>query len=302
MQKRKRNMIFGVIAAAVALVSFIGCDVSSGSGTMEVSITDAPLMADNVDHVFITVEGIQYHTTEDGWMTMTDYEEAEAFDLLALTRGESRLLGELVLPAGEYTQIRFLLTGVDEGSKWNGDPEKSGSWIVIDGENKPLFVPSGSQSGYKATAGSPFVVPVNGSVAVTADFDLRQAVVKRGANDSYILKPVLRLVVNDEAGTIQGNVTGTETEEDYNYVIYAFEAPYDSGDNDPADEDAVTSSSIDELTDEPDYVLAYLAEGSYHLVVAQYDSTAGEYLGRTDIDGTVEVTSGEAEPFDIHLD
>jgi len=50
MQKRKRNMIFGVIAAAVALVSFIGCDVSSGSGTMEVSITDAPLMADNVDH------------------------------------------------------------------------------------------------------------------------------------------------------------------------------------------------------------------------------------------------------------
>jgi hypothetical protein len=38
-------------------------------------------------------------------------------------------------------------------------------------------------------------VPVNGTVVVTADFDVRKAVVLAGS--SYILKPTIKLIVND---------------------------------------------------------------------------------------------------------
>jgi hypothetical protein len=38
-------------------------------------------------------------------------------------------------------------------------------------------------------------VPVNGTVVVTADFDVRKAVVVAGS--SYILKPTIKLIVND---------------------------------------------------------------------------------------------------------
>jgi hypothetical protein len=38
-------------------------------------------------------------------------------------------------------------------------------------------------------------VPVNGTVVVTADFDVRKAVVI--ANSRYILEPTIKLIVND---------------------------------------------------------------------------------------------------------
>jgi hypothetical protein len=301
-----------IFAAATAILFFLAaCSPDQGSGVMEVSMTDAPLVQDeSIKGVYITVEGIQYHTKDDQWRTFNDFDGPQVFDLLALNSGNSKLLGELVLPSGDYTQIRFMIGGPDEGDS----PTNPGTWlergengIYDDGIDSPLFIPSGEQTGYKAEADGYFSVPVNGSVAVTADFDLRRAVIKRGINDSYILKPVLRLVVDNQAGGIIGDVDDTTTLDttSYKYVIYAYEAG--SYTNTEADEtenqrfpNAVTSSELIVDAEENDYHLAFLAEGAYDLYVARYDINDGSFVDVQLLnDEDLEVTSQEQTRYDL---
>jgi hypothetical protein len=159
-----------------------------GTGTLKLYLCDAPLDAENVTGVYITINEIQYHL--DGqWITCEEFEGPQTYNLLELTGGNSTLLGELTLPAGHYTQIRFMLDISEKGS-YQVNP---GCYIEFaDNSTEPLFAPSGGETGYKAIG--QFEVPVNGTVEVTADFDVRKAVVVAGS--SYILKPTIKLIVN----------------------------------------------------------------------------------------------------------
>jgi hypothetical protein len=159
-----------------------------GTGTLKLYLSDAPLDAENVTGVYITINEIQYHV--DGqWITCEEFEGPKTYNLLELTGGNITLLGEFTLPAGNYTQIRFMLDIPEKGSH----PANPGCYIEFaDNSTEPLFVPSGGETGYKAIGY--FEVPVNGTVEVTADFDVRKAVVV--ANSSYILKPTIKLIVN----------------------------------------------------------------------------------------------------------
>ena len=164
-----------------------------GTGTLKLYLCDAPLDAENVTGVYITINEIQYHLIQyhlDGqWITCEEFKGPQTYNLLELTGGNSALLGELTLPAGDYTQIRFMLDIPEKGSS----PANPGCYIEFaDNSTEPLFVPSGGDTGYKAIGH--FEVPVNGTVEVTADFDVRKAVVVAGS--SYILKPTIKLIVN----------------------------------------------------------------------------------------------------------
>ena len=158
------------------------------TGTLKLYLSDAPIDAENVTGVYITINEIQYH--RDGrWITCEEFVGPQAYNLLDLTGGYFTLLGEFTLPAGDYTQIRFMLDIPEKGSS----PANPGCYIEFaDNSTEPLFVPSGGETGYKAIG--QFVVPVNGTVEVTADFDARKAVVVAGS--SYILKPTIMLIVN----------------------------------------------------------------------------------------------------------
>jgi len=160
-----------------------------GTGTLKLYLIDASIDAENVTGVYITIEEIQCH--RDGrWITCEEFEGPKAYNLLELTGGNFALLGEFTLPAGNYTQIRFMLDIPEKGSA----PADPGCYIKFaDNSTEPLFVPSGEETGYKATGH--FEVPVNGSVDVTADFDVHKAVIVAGS--SYILKPTIKLIVND---------------------------------------------------------------------------------------------------------
>jgi len=161
---------------------------SLGTGTLKLYLSDAPLDAENVAGVYITINEIQYH--RDGqWIRCGEFEGPQTYDLLELTGGNSTLLGELTLPAGNYTQIRFMLDIPEKGSH----PTNPGCYIEFaDNSTEPLFAPSGGETGYKATGY--FEVTANGTVEVTADFDVRKAVVVAGS--SYILKPTIKLMVS----------------------------------------------------------------------------------------------------------
>jgi hypothetical protein len=110
--------------------------------------------------------------------------------LLQLTDGNSALLGELALPAGNYTQIRFML---DIGEKGSSQASPGCYLEFADDSTRPLFAPSGGKTGYKGVGN--FEVPANGTVEVTADFDASKAVVVAGS--SYILKPTIKLIVSN---------------------------------------------------------------------------------------------------------
>ena len=161
---------------------------SLGTGTLKLYLCDAPLDAENVIGVYITINEIQYH--RDGqWVACEEFQGPQTHNLLELTEGKSALLGEFTLHAGNYTQIRFMLDIREKGS----DKTSPGCYIEFaDNSTEPLFVPSGGQTGYKAIGY--FAVPVDGTVEVTADFDARKAVVVAGS--SYILKPTIKLIVN----------------------------------------------------------------------------------------------------------
>jgi len=187
----KKFLLVAIIAAMLVALG-VSCGTSGqalGTGTLELYLSDAPIDAENVTGVYITILEIQYHL-DGNWTTCEEFVGNQTYNLLELTGANITLLGEFTLPAGNYTQIRFMLDIPEKGSS----PTNPGCYIEFDGNsNEPLFVPSGGETGYKAIG--QFSVPVNGTVEVTADFDVLEAVVVAGS--SYILQPTIKLIVND---------------------------------------------------------------------------------------------------------
>ncbi len=293
-----KRLLFIISIVVLPFFIFTACEKENGEkGTLNLYITDAPIDSDGIDGVFITFSKIEYHTSEDGWQAFDDFEGPKTFNLLDLQRGVSDILGNFEIVSGTYTQLRFML---DAPLFDNGPQSNPGCFLEFeDGETKNLFVPSGAQTGYKAVGA--FTVPSNGSVDVTADFDVRKSVIKAGASGKYILKPTIRLIVNNQAGQIAGDVINTADRE---IVIYAYEeGTYDISEAaEPNEEEtrfpnAVTSDMVDE---NGNYYLAYLAPGSYDLVVvATIEGQFDEVLGIVE---NVEVESKETTNQQINLE
>jgi hypothetical protein len=294
-----KRLLFFLTAKALALF-FTACEKQTGTGTLTLSITDSPIDGEDVTGVFITITEIQVHTSDSGWLTMQDFEGPVTFNLLDLTRGESEMLGSLELEAGNYTQVRFMIDAPESGT---AKPVNPGCYIEFtEGSISPLFVPGGSQSGFKGVGN--FRVPVNGTVEITADFDIRKSVHMTGsASPRYILKPVIRLVVDNQAGAIRGNVNNIP--EDTGIVIYAYEDGTYSAEeaNDPADSTtsrfpgAASSDMVDSLGV---YHIAYLAAGDYDLVVTSLTEDGfGEVLGIVE---NVAVDSRKVTKQDIDIE
>jgi hypothetical protein len=183
-----------IVLAVLAASGVISCTApeqapGTETGILKLYLSDAPIDTQNVTAVNITIQEIQYHLDGE-WITCGEFVGPQTYDLLELTGGNITLLGDFTLPAGNYTQIRFMLDIPEMGQT----PVSPGCYIEFDGNStEPLFVPSGGESGYKAVG--QFTVPVNGTVEVTADFDVREAV--HLAASHYILKPTIKLIVND---------------------------------------------------------------------------------------------------------
>jgi hypothetical protein len=227
-------------------------------------LSDAPLDAENVTGVYITISEIQYHLGNQ-WITCEEFKGPQKHDLLELTGGNSTLLGEFTLPAGNYTQIRFMLDIPEKGPQ----PVNPGCYIKFaDNSTEPLFTPSGNTTGYKAIGR--FEVTANETVEVTADFDVREAVV---VADFYILKPTIRLVVNSEAGSIRGSIANNSTYTDI--IVFAYEDGTwaDTEANEPVYPESRFPNAVNsgKMCEEGDYRVPFLAAGTYDLVVAGYD-------------------------------
>lgn len=261
-----KGRVFKALTAAFICGSFLfACtDDNESQGTLSLRLTDAPTDADNIAGVYVTITGVEYRVEGESWQPLENFGDPYKVNLLDLTNGETALLGDFSVEAGQYDGLRFKLDASENG----GSVDNPATYLEFtDGTQEPLFVPSGTQSGYKAKGS--FVVPVNGSVFITADFDVRKSVVEAGKSGKYLLKPTIRLVVNDQAGTINGTVSGTM--EGKKYVVYAYEKDtYSEAEAaEPAEGGARFPSAISSGTiEEGAFELHFLAAGEYQLVVA----------------------------------
>jgi hypothetical protein len=195
-----------LVALAIGLLAAAGCSthspVSSTSGTVRLTMTDAPGEFDAVNLVVTEIaihrglpDSLETEGAEDsvgGWEILSDV--PATYDLLTLRNGVFTTIAQGLVPAGHYTQIRLKLG--------------AGSNVVVDGVTYPLTVPSGLQSGYKLVG--EFDVPAGGLLELALDFDAARSVHQTGSG-TYMLKPTVRVMPTYDVGGIRGTLVPDST-------------------------------------------------------------------------------------------
>lgn len=257
-----------VITAIITLgaMLFAGCsmDVKTDTGSLKVLLHDAPA---DYEAVNIFVERVEINNTEgdEGWQVIS--EPNQSYDILQLTNGNFELLADIELEPGFYPQLRLVVSRDDNS-------------VVIDGESKSLFVPSGAQTGVKINVDAEIKEGIEYTILL--DFDAERSVVKTGQAPfpGYLLKPVIRASNRAETGNIAGIVSPFEARA----AVFAI-----------VGEDTLSTTYADEENGE--FMLVGLEEGSYKVSVepreegyesAALEDVAVEINESTDV-GTIEL-------------
>lgn len=255
---RTALLCFGVSLALA------GCEWEFGSvdedeeGKLSLELADAPV--DDLTEVNIAVTGVELKPSDGDALDFT-FDEPQTYDLLELQNGETaKLLSSEDVPAESYEWVRLNLSN------------ESGAHYVVgkDGGRYSLAVPSGAQSGLQVNAG--FSVEEDDRIDLTLDFDVRKSVVEANSTlANYLLRPVLRLVNNDEVGSIAGTLDETvisvECANALNYagLVYVYEGTDVTPDDLGSGTEPVVAVPV---TDEDGpgtyrYKASLLSEGSY---------------------------------------
>jgi hypothetical protein len=114
------------------------------------------------------------------WLAVS--EQCQTLDLLTLQNGVTEAVGVVALPPGRYGQIRLLIADAS---------------VVVQGEEHPLEIPSGSESGLKINGG--FELFDGEATTITLDFDAGRSV-QFEPGRGYMMTPVIELIdVSDHA-------------------------------------------------------------------------------------------------------
>jgi hypothetical protein len=206
---------------------------------LQVALTDDP---GDYEAVFIDVEDIKINYSDDpnnGWQSLPNVHTGE-YDLLTLINDDDTILADAEVGPGTISQIRLVL----------GDD----NFVQIDGQRIRLETPSAQQSGLKLNIHQD--VEPGLLYKLLLDFDVAKSIVKTG-NDKYILKPVIRTVLEAAGGTIKGNVKPFN----FQTAVLVFRAAND------------TVASTYSATDNGGYMVRGLSAGSYSLHFLPGDTT-----------------------------
>ncbi len=154
-----------------------GSASSSSTGLLQLILKDKPV--NEAKNIWVKINKIQVHkATDDDASFITVYESAEGMELdLLVLKTTPTTLFTATLAAGKYTQIRISVV--------------SGSIVFAkDGKDVDylLDVPSG-----EVKVPVQFEILADTTTAIKLDFDAEKSihVVKKGKNDSYLLRPVI---------------------------------------------------------------------------------------------------------------
>lgn len=211
---RRGTIGFVIIVLTAAFAYLAGCSGGDADkGTLKVSITDK--QSDDFEKLVIAIREVRVvpagreNAADDdpNLPLLARFTTPKVVDVMQL-RFIQEALGEIVLPAGSYSQIRLILEPNPSG---NQDPVNYLTLKTAPADKVALTTPSGQQSGLKILG--PVEVKPGVINAVMIDFDPNTAVVSRGSSGGYNLKPTgIRLVQTSDMtqfGSIIGNVTAT---------------------------------------------------------------------------------------------
>jgi hypothetical protein len=220
------SVLINIFAATVAL-SLTACggggsSGSDGTGTLSLGITDAPVQNEDISEVIVCFTDVIIHPSNGDPNIEENVRNVDGscreINLKELTNGNSVVLGEFDIPAGNYSWIRLDIdpanTVILERTV-NGEPDE-----VDDSEPDTLHNParrldcsSCDESHLKLNRS--FTVENAGYIGFTIDFDLQKSLTlqlpqspKPRPDDAYKLRPTLRILDTELASTfIWGSVT-----------------------------------------------------------------------------------------------
>ncbi len=262
------SLPFALFFAASVLLVGCGTGSNSGSGSMTVEMTDAPIDSADAVNVFIERVEVNKEGSAEGWVTLN--EPQQEYDLLELTNGATTVIGSSELEAGTYQQIRLILS-------------QDGHSVEVDGKVHDMMVPSGPQTGVKLNINAEIQEDIE--YVLLLDFDASRSVVEAGQNNpevKYLLKPV----ISAKEKAITGNIEGTVNPADAEPLVYAI-----------ANSDTLASTVAD--TADGYFKLIGLEEGSYTVSVdprnddyqSADEENVGVTVGETNDIGTIELSA-----------
>lgn len=162
------------LAAALVLTSACAVeptDQNTGTASarapkLNVLLTDAP---GDFESVWVNITSVAIESGGE-WLTLT--EEPRRFDLLTLQNDVTAALGDGELQPGMYGQLRLI---VDSAS------------VVIGGEESPLRIASGAQTGIKI--GLDRMIEADTTYSLTLDYDAAKSVKSTG--QGFLMTPVI---------------------------------------------------------------------------------------------------------------
>ncbi len=242
----RRNLsVLMVVLVVVSLMVWLGCTaVDGGTGTLKLSLTDAP--AANFKSVvvdFDSIEVSQSTSGDKGWIVIND--DGGSIDLLTLTNGNLQELGVKNLAAGKYNQIRIFVSSATITLADN---------TVID--SSEINVASDTIKLVK-----PFTIEDGITTELIVDFDAGHSIVKNDSVSSqykYIITPVTRIASVKTTGALSGSVAAVEGK---TVMVTAFQ-------------DGSSVAFAGTICDvSGDWMIGYLEPGTYDLLIESDDSS-----------------------------
>lgn len=201
MQHTFRRGLSAALALTLAAFGIAACDSPTElrTGTMNLYLTDAP---GDVLAAVVTIDQI-YLTggAGDSSSRLVLREEDLTTDLLTLVDSTHVLIEGVEIPAGQYGQLRFVISGAyleveaagGATEIYASSPDYAGlpEGAVVAGT---LQMPSFASSGLKVNLpGDAVVVTPEGVVSLVVDFDVAQSFGKlAGGSGQWVMSPVLR--------------------------------------------------------------------------------------------------------------
>jgi hypothetical protein len=231
----KLQRALAVLSVLLVLVSFQACGKSSSSGgtgptgSMALSVTDAP---GDFDHVWITVTDVWIHTNgaagpnDAGWRKYP-LSSSKTLDLLTLANGNAQSIwNDIILPVGDYQQIRLVLADTDDPltdsalTADNGSALKYNNAVVVNSVEYPLHIPDARHGIRLVPVVGTFKIREGGMLRLAIDFDAGHDIVDFRTGE-YILKPRLAYFDLDHAGAIVGKLASSGSTTTPRFVIKA---------------------------------------------------------------------------------